>query len=144
MKKFRGMIGVGRSDGTEGSYISIDLSDWDAAVHVITIKLSFENFAKALTSMQTECDVELADTSNVGKMHEFKEEIVAVPGSFVTKTDRGDIAKIVEAVRPFRVDGWEPRMDDFFNHHHWVTSANRGKGDSTYRISFYRWVEKDV
>jgi hypothetical protein len=143
MKKFKGMIGVSRSDGTGGSYMSLDLSDWDAAVHVVTIRLSFENFAKALTSMQVECEVDFFDSPNIGKKLEFKDEIVTVPGNYVTKKDLKDRKKISVALKPFLVDGWQPRMDNFFNHHHWI-GGDKNSGGSKYRISFYRWVEKDV
>lgn len=143
MKKFKGMVAISRSDGTGGSYMNIDLSDHDAAVHVVLIKLSFENFAKALTSMQVECDVELQESPNIGKKHEFKEEIVTIPGGYVTRNDRDDRSRVYEAVHPYLIDGWEPRLDDFFNHHRWVGDTDDKKG-KRYRVSFYRWVEKDA
>jgi hypothetical protein len=132
MMKGKGSIRFGRpqfSDIDHPEVISVEVTDEKSGTQFLSLEIPLAEFAKALTLGSGDCEFELRP-KNVGKTHEYKEEIVPVADNYVPY-DKRELAAIA-VVAPFEVDGWVARLSDVFNNHRRTPNG--------YRVTFHRYV----
>jgi hypothetical protein len=127
----KGKLSISRTTSNlrEKDFVTMTIHD-DNGVGVVTVELSLENFAEALTGvMRTQVDkIEVYDNFNkIGKKLETKKEnlkyIVGEPFDFV----------MVSRALPYEKDGWVAQIPNF-NHRNYNYTAE------TYPITFKRYV----
>ena len=125
------IISLERSN-TEDDYFSISVQDEISRVHVIEVKLSLEDFSRAIASQGVKATARYGCLAKIGLRHEVKTETVPIDRDWnYNQWGPG----LMENVKPFEVDGWVASIDEHCNHHYLC------KGDK-YRVSFHRWVEQ--
>lgn len=131
MKTLKGNLSITRphySDGTK--LIHINLTDESSGCQVVEIRLSPEQFAEVLVgSSQRGCEFDFNDSGVIGKIREYKEEIVPRPKKYKDKEE------VAEILKPFEIDGWKGHKEDVTNSHLWVGTGN-------VMVGFHRYVEK--
>ncbi len=81
MKKLKGSLSISRiNDGGKG-YIEISFEDKNSRVEFVEVKVSFENFTKALTGQgMIPMEFKTRGLNEVGKIKESKELVFLVSG----------------------------------------------------------------
>lgn len=124
-----------------GFELAID--DQDANVRLLTVKLTYEEFAKLVgTSGMINVDGALGPKERFGTKAE--NEVFFVPEPSSERMQRLSYKEAVEAIFKLRPDlkaeGWFPRADDYGNHHRRRTQD----GVVGYGVIFYRNVDKET
>jgi hypothetical protein len=139
-ENIKGSISISLMHGRDNERpIEIRVTDEVARVRAITVSMTLEQFAQAITGHgHCECIIEhFSDGGLVGTVGENKEENVPVPTFDDQRKNKNWKAK---ALKPFRIDGWHEREGDIDNytHRHFFD----GKQDFQ-RVVFFRNVRKD-
>lgn len=101
MKELEGKITISKVSGYDGQYVEIQIEDNGSRNRFVTVKLSLENFAKAIMNQgYIPMTFETGNLAVVGKDIESKELIFPVDGWFHAK----DFAE--ENCQKFAEDGW--------------------------------------
>lgn len=130
----KGNISVLRYSST--STMKIELRDESSGVRFLEVELTAEDLMLALSGRsEMDCKFELKYVESIGKLREYKEEIVPIPTMGVRVSDEA----IIRALEPFEVDGWSARREDAKNHHRFVEYSAEY---SLYRVSFTRFVDQ--
>lgn len=134
----KGQISIFHPRGTDCDYIQIEVVDALSRTHFLQVRLSCEDFAKAITGQNLlPCRFELR-AQHVGMIVEHKVVKVFVPdGDF---SDREIIAR--RAVLVHEKDGWSGRVDDALNHH--KLAGGRVEGGAFYNVIFSRYVKEKL
>ncbi len=131
MKTLKGNLSITRphcSDGTKLIYIN--LTDESSGCEVVEIRISPEQFAEVIVgSSQRDCEFDFNSGGVIGKVHEYKQEIVPKPKKYKDKEE------IAEILKPFEVDGWKGSTSD-------ITNRHKSVGTDNVRVGFHRYVEK--
>ncbi len=124
-----GTISIGlRRSNVEEPYYHLDLIDDASRTHCIQIKLTLEQFARALGNQgEVSCEFNIYPAL-VGKERQTKWETVLVSDPYHLTE-----AEIDAALKPYEVEGWVAERDGFKNHHRF--------GAGSVRILFVRFVE---
>lgn len=138
MPEIKGHITISRTSGTRrGDDVRICIEDHNAGVVACEVKMTLENFAKAITNQGfIDCVVEFNDSGKVGTQRENKTELVPVPEKRSYDNREGWQEK---SLAPFLVDGWYPRSGDINNHHRQRRDEN---GNTFQEVVFFRNVPK--
>lgn len=117
-----GTVQISRASGgtIDHTPIHIEIQDEISHCRVLDIYMSFEEFAKALTSSIGKADIRHFPDSPIGMRAESKTEIVPFESGYPAA--ESDITK---ALKPFEVDGWKARRSDMTNHHHRVSGGQK-------------------
>ena len=131
----KGKVSVSRVHSNhEDDYVSLELIDDLSHVTCVKIKMSTKTLGDVLTGMsRQECEFSI-QPDLVGKVRETKSETVSKPTS--SRSDENYEAELDTILKPFEIDGWEARREDFRNHY------NSIGGDQT-SITFIRFIEPD-
>lgn len=134
MIRTKGHITISRP--SPGDEVEITLHDRDAGCRAAVFTMSLSAFAEALTGRgHTEGVLEFNDSGKIGKIREYKQVHVELPGqSYATSKD--DVRR---AVAVHEVDGWVGRDRDAINGHNRVKLDD---GRVVYRVSYERWVDR--
>jgi hypothetical protein len=137
MIKGKGKFSLSKFSGSsEGIRICID--DAGTGAEIIEVILTLEDFAQALFNRPfMHCEFELRENAAllIGKKLETKTEVIKIPRDCPITIEN---LVFRQALRPHEHGGWIPRMEDFGNHHHFVTVPEEGMRG--YVINFYRYV----
>lgn len=119
----------------EGDYIKITIEDKNSAMSFVIIKVSCEEFAKALTGLGcVDCKGDVAGLNKIGKKHEHKTLVFEIPES-VYKNSKFRKEKTVEIIKKECPKGWVP--DESFNNQN---SFSQHKDKYYARTTIRRWV----
>ena len=143
MKTIKGQLTIRcNKDG-----VVIELTDNDAAVEFVEVKVSPENFAAALGRLAfVECSVTVRNLDAVGKVQEYKPFVFALPKETEFR-DKEEVAKkLAVELCP---EGWAPdlyfKSKDSFDDKLSLGSDGRfdgGISTTTAKTMIRRWVEK--
>lgn len=133
----KGKLTISRPQCSSGEkYINIEVEDDDARIVFLTLKISLENFAEAITGLASSgCEFEVGGLENVGKIKEHDTMVFLMPAH--DWNSRNKIAH--EEAKKHTPEGWEAStyfgsQDSFF----------RKDGAEYARTNIYRWVDKDT
>jgi hypothetical protein len=138
MKNLKGRLTISRISCSNPNNNRIEIRIQDDASHLefLTVYVPFLEFALAITGVgYQDCELELRDVKNVGKVREHKTEIVR----FIGASDHYKIVPpaAIAAMQDFEVDGWIGYSIDMTNHNNRVRYDNKIIG---YRVNFVRFV----
>jgi len=128
-------ITIGRIQGFDSGYVRITVTDADAGIEFLDLRLTLNNFAEALTGLgNTECEITLRGLENLGKRKE--RDSIEFPMPDCQYSDK----KVVAAAeaRKATPEGWI--ASDYFNSQ---DSFFRKDGQEYGRTSISRWINKD-
>ena len=144
MKNLKGSILIGKvsSNKEPYHYMHIQIRDEESGCIVVELEMSMEAFAKSITGGNSPCDIPFFnDSGNIGKIHEYKEEVVPL-GFQYTEDEKTD------AIAIFEVDGWKGRREDLGNMHRRIRTrthdlqASRVEVIDGWRVTYDRYVER--
>lgn len=137
-------ISINRMHSHDGEQITIQLIDRNSSIAFVTVEMTLEKFASAITGMYvSENPVEYAGLHLVGLKHEVKTELVPLTYSdaagTIKKFDfRNDDTHYAKALEAFEKNGWVADRGNLTNHHCHVT----GKNDRDHaNVNFHRHVK---
>ena len=118
--------------------VRIEVTDDKSGLRVVEIKLTRDNFAKALGKLAfIPCKFTMSDAKNIGKKREVKIELVFIPIYCCTDDENMNDKRIREQFAPFEVDGWVGDIRSAQNHHNVDKYDDNGK---YYNVTFSRYV----
>jgi hypothetical protein len=112
-------------------YFSISVQDELSRVHVIDVKLSLEDFARAIAACSVQGTARYGSLDRIGFRHEVKRELVPIDRDWGYNQWNTELKK---SVKPFEIDGWIATIDSHCNHHYLC-------GRDKYEVHFHRWVK---
>lgn len=128
----QGKLTIGRFMGDACGW-SIEVTDEKSGVDAIRVKISDEEFAKALGSVAFRpCSFEYRKDAPIGKIREVKD--VNIPNLDYTASD----ALVREAVAEHEKDGWVGRDGDMRNRHR---RGEDSSGNEYRRVAYTRFVD---
>ncbi len=133
MKNLQGKLTITKvTSSSKPDYVSLVIEEDKSHCRVIQIKISLEQFAKALFAFASRpCEIEFFnDAGNIGMTHEIKHEIIRQPARKGLASEDEFAAQLA----PFETEGWVGRVSDLNNHHNMTEDAN------CYTVFFERWV----
>ncbi len=141
--KFPGRVIITRVQSTEEpfEFMSIRVDDEDARTTAFDVKMSLEEFTRALTSMYADCDIEVFDLDKLGTVGENKTEKIHVPENIYLDKRKYKEA-LQDLLKPYRVDGWHERQGDITNPHCYSTKEEDGVRMNYCKVVFFRNVPK--
>ncbi len=111
--------------------IHIEILDDLSGCQFVEVEVSLEDYVEAsIGHRYVECDIDFAEKAPIGKLREYKTELVPRP-PIASDKDQKRIGP--KYLKPFEVDGWQGCLRDLFNPHKW-------QGDKV-AVGFERWVE---
>lgn len=125
-RTLKGRMVISRYSGNNDG-ILIKIQDESSRVGFLTIDVSFESFAKILTSFEQEIEYEVRGLDKLGKTLETKTEYIEYNR---WDDDEGEYA---EKIKEFEVDGWQSDESQPYKNIH-----RRSNGKVAQR--FVRWV----
>jgi hypothetical protein len=126
-----GQITISRISGDGTHPMRIRITDQVSFAILCDFELSFENFARALTSeAYIPGQLKFFNEAPIGKRRETKAELVPV-------NLLGNKEEAVSAMEAFEINGWKGQRDDLFNPH----CSVRNERDRLQRVRFVRFVE---
>jgi len=128
--KIEGSISITRPQGPGEEYIKISIRDENACVGFVEVNMGLANFAKAVTSLQVPCEIEVRGLEKVGKKHEHKTFEFKIAD---TIHDRNENA--IKEIKKICPKGWEP--DLYFSSQN---SFFYKDGEYFARTTIRRWV----
>jgi len=133
--KMKGHIRIGNSHNNFGDpkTIHVVIEDDSSMTQFFEGWMTPEEFARSITGGSGEILFSIHYVDRIGKIREFKTEIVDVPKHWMFE---GDIEKSKELLAPFEVDGWMGSVYDLSNHHNLLRDRDAVK------VTFVRFVDK--
>lgn len=131
--KLKGNITISNVQSThEGDFIRIEIVDANSGIAFVRTKLTLENFSQALTGKGwTDCELDVHGLDNVGMLAENKTVVVPTQHPY---GDEAQLAKAIQAIQVFEVDGWRGNIRDLNNHYRTVPGG--------ILVTFYRFVPR--
>ena len=128
-----GRITISRPAASWGEkYIEIKLDDDASGCRLVSVRLSLDCFAEAVTGLgYVPCVFDYYDECPVGKVRQNKTELLPKPKH--SQKDREATAKILA---PFEIQGWRGEASDLFNHHRYI-------GEKV-AVNFSRFIEAEI
>lgn len=134
----KGKLDINRITGRDGHTFELRVVCATSGVAVVVCRVDPDKLALALSGfMHQDCEFDHA-TNGVGMVHQNKTVVVTLPPG----TMAGNLtdAQALALLKPYMVDGWEPRYrdgSDLRNGHNLVYD----RADATaYRVIFFRLV----
>ncbi len=127
MDKLKGKLHIGFPRGSGPEYVMIQVQDGTSHCQAVEIRVSYEDFTRALSSMSVDCDYDFNMSGVIGKKSEYK----TVPVVFKEEVpyDKDELrAMVLPRVTVLEVDGW--KVD-------WYTILES-------RHKFYRQMDKGI
>ncbi len=151
-KKLKGKLTVSRTfcGKSEEDHIKIRIQDELSECVIVEAVISFNYFAQAITGLScASCDVEVYDSENTGKKHEYKTVMVDrlhLPGR--ERAEEFTDEELGNCIGDFEYDGWIGSIEDMKNSHNLVgikrdpsKDSSKVKTCSTFRVGFHRWAD---
>jgi len=129
-------ITFSNAQGPEGSYKHIQIFDEVSGLTIARIDMKHEAFGVALSSISTHrsnCSIRLIKNENFGKEEVRKTEEVVVQWKDYESDARRK--ELIEAVKPFEVDGWVADL--------YINSKRHCHKTNKYPVIFRRYVNKE-
>lgn len=115
-------------------YISISVEERESCLEIIDIKISFEDFGKAITGLSMQpCKAKLNTNPNINKTREHKIEIVDFLKYPVYDINENQFSKCVKSIE---VDGWKASYASFKNTRYTQVKDTQ----NSYYVNFERWI----
>jgi hypothetical protein len=119
---------IGRND----SKMRLEIEDEISGITFVSVELTLENFAKAITGMaMVEGEMRVGELELVGKKREMKKETVSVENVNLKYEE------LVKLAAPFEIDGWQNLLHKGSR---FDVTQNK-KGEMSYTIPFVRWID---
>ena len=137
-KQLKGQLSISKvMSSHEDPFMRIEIDDEASGLEVVQVKLSLEDFAKAITSSVVYVDLRYNDSSNVGKVRELKTVRVSKGAAKYDSTPE----ELRAIVAPYEVDGWRCSMPkDLLNGHKSV--VDEVTKERLQALTFTRYVDK--
>ena len=133
---FTGELRIANCSCGGESYVVFELDDLKYGARLIDIQISRAQLGEALMGGRVEPETTLYPDGIevIGFTHQYKTQFVPGETSYNSRKEDAQLA-----CKPFEVDGWTARHEDFGNHHR----HREIKGVKGYNIDFHRFVKID-
>lgn len=135
MSLIKGQLTISRVSSSSGDgYIEIRFRDVDACAEFARFRVSFADFAQAVTGLgYAPGEIQVQGLEVVGLKSENKSELV--PGSH-PYGDKTKLRELQAAMKKFQVDGWIGRASDLENHYNYKPGGCQ--------VAFFRHIPKET
>ncbi len=136
MKELKGRVTISRvMDASEETPIWIDIKDENSHVLACRIKITLEQYAKAITGLaEIPCSMEFNDSGLVGKIR-IRKSIIVPHSKNYFQTPEETAKHIAENCPDVIADGWEPYLNDFNNQYRHTEAGMT--------VNFTKYVDPD-
>ncbi len=133
----KGTVSINRLSGLDKPTIQITVTDEDARIEFLQLRMSPEAFGRCVTGQSMiECDLEVRDLENVGKVFERQ------PLEFQLSDENQSWSAEVKIIAAKEADRRAP--DGWFASHYFGSQNSffTKNGENWARTYMYRWVDK--
>lgn len=111
-----GRISIGYPRGGDSEYVLIEITDEASRTTIVDVHVSYEQFAKALSSLgDRPCVYELNSVDRAGVFHEHKSERIPLSVNRYDADRERVKAALRAACKPYEVDGWVAQIEAALN-----------------------------
>ncbi len=135
--QLKGTLSILHCNASTGGYISIRVVDDLSHARILEVKISYEEWGKAITGLATRpCQIDYNANGPFGMNREYKEELVPYQrvGQYGFMPSKHEANT---AIAPYEVDGWQGSPEDYLNS---KNSKRLDDGQDYRRVGFVRFV----